>query len=73
MMEDVGVRSCVRMWTDSNATKAIGSRRGLDKTRHVLIEKSMAPRADQMEKSEDTKNTRSTKSGRSLDEREDVV
>ena len=53
MMEDVGVMSCVRMWTDSSATEAIGSRRGLDNTRHVLIEMPMAPRADQMEKSED--------------------
>ena len=35
MMTDLGLSAQVRVWTDSNAAKAIASRRGLGKTRHV--------------------------------------
>ena len=35
MMTDLGLSVQVRVWTDSNATKGIASRRGLGKTRHV--------------------------------------
>ena len=38
MMSDLGLRAQVRVWTDSNAGKAIASRRGLGKTRHVELE-----------------------------------
>ena len=34
MMTDVGLGARDRVWTDSNAAKAIASRRGLGKTRH---------------------------------------
>ena len=37
MMADMGVTTQVRVWTDSNAAKAIASRRGLDETRHVEL------------------------------------
>ena len=37
MMADMGVTTQVRVWTDSNAPKAIASRRGPDKTRHVEL------------------------------------
>ena len=37
MMADLGVTTQVRVWTDSNAAKAIASRRGLGKTRHVEL------------------------------------
>ena len=37
MMADLGVATQVRVWTDSNAAKAIASRRGLGKTRHVEL------------------------------------
>ena len=37
MMADLGVTTNVRVWTDSNAAKAIASRRGLGKTRHVVL------------------------------------
>ena len=37
MMADLGVTAQVRVWTDSNAAKAIASRRGLGKTRHVEL------------------------------------
>ena len=37
MMADLGVTTHVRVWTDSNAVKAIVSRRGLGKTRHVEL------------------------------------
>ena len=37
MMADLGVTTHVRVWTDSNAAKAIASRRGLGKTRHVEL------------------------------------
>ena len=37
MMVDLGVTTQVRVWTDSNAAKAIASRRGLGKTRHVEL------------------------------------
>ena len=37
MMEDLGVTTQVRVWTDSNAAKAIASRRGLGKTWHVEL------------------------------------
>ena len=37
MMSDLGVTTQVRVWTDSNAAKAIASRRGLGKTRHVEL------------------------------------
>ena len=37
MMADLGVTTHVRIWTDSNAAKAIASRRGLGKTRHVEL------------------------------------
>ena len=36
-MADLGVTTHVRVWTDSNAAKAIASRRGLSKTRHVEL------------------------------------
>ena len=35
MMADLGVTTHVRVWTDSNAAKAIASRRGVGKTRHA--------------------------------------
>ena len=37
MMADLGVTTQVRVWPDSNAAKAIASRRGLGKTRHVEL------------------------------------
>ena len=37
MMMDLGVRTHVRVGTDSNAAKTIASRRGLGKTRHVEL------------------------------------
>ena len=37
MMADLGVTTQVRVWTDSNASKAIASQRGLGKTRHVEL------------------------------------
>ena len=37
MMADLGVTTQARVWTDSNAAKAIASRRGLGKTRHVEL------------------------------------
>ena len=37
MMADLGVTTQVRIWTDSNAAKAIASRRGLGKTVHVEL------------------------------------
>ena len=37
MMADLGVTTQVRVWTDSNAAKAIASRRGFGKTRHVEL------------------------------------
>ena len=37
IMADLGVATQVRVWTDSNAAKAIASRRGLGKTRHVEL------------------------------------
>ena len=37
MMMDLGVSAQVRVWTDSNAAKAIASRKGLGKTRHVEL------------------------------------
>ena len=37
MMADLGVTTQVRVWTDSNAAKAIASQRGLGKTRHVEL------------------------------------
>ena len=37
MMADLGVTTHVRIWTDSNAAKAIASRRDLGKTRHVEL------------------------------------
>ena len=37
MMAELGVTTQVRVWTDSNAAKAIASRRGLGKTRHVKL------------------------------------
>ena len=35
MVANLGVTTQVRVWTDSNAAKAIASRRGLGETRHV--------------------------------------
>ena len=37
MITDLGLSAQVRVWTDSNAVKAIASRRGLGKTRHVEL------------------------------------
>ena len=37
MIADLGVTTHVRVWTESNAAKAIASRRGLGKTRHVEL------------------------------------
>ena len=37
LMADLGVTTQVRVWTHSNAVKAIASRRGLGKTRHVEL------------------------------------
>ena len=37
MMADLGVTTQVRVWTDSNAAKALASRRGLGKTPHVEL------------------------------------
>ena len=37
MMADLGLSAQVRVWTDSNAAKAIASRRGLGKTRYVEL------------------------------------
>ena len=35
MMEDLGLRMAVRVWTDSTATMGICGRRGLGKLRHI--------------------------------------
>ena len=37
MTADLGMSAQVRVWTDSNGAKAIASRRGLGKTRHVEL------------------------------------
>ena len=37
MMMDLELRSQVRVWTDSNVAKAIASRKGLGKTRHIEL------------------------------------
>ena len=37
MMADLGMSAQVPVWTNSNAAKAIASRRGLGKTRHVEL------------------------------------
>ena len=37
MKADLGLSAQVRVWTDSNAAKAIASSRGLGKTRHVEL------------------------------------
>ena len=37
MMANLGVTTHERVWTDSNAAKAIASRRGHGKTRHVEL------------------------------------
>ena len=37
MMADFGLTTQVRVWTDSNAAKAMASRRGLGETRHVEL------------------------------------
>ena len=37
IITDLGVATQVRVWTDSNAAKAMASRRGLGKTRHVEL------------------------------------
>ena len=37
IMEDMGWRPRVRVWLDSSAAKAIASRRGLGKVRHVEV------------------------------------
>ena len=37
LAEDLGWKMDVRIWTDSNAAKAVGPRRGLGKLRHVEL------------------------------------
>ena len=53
MMTDLGLSARVRVWTDSNAAKAIASRRGHGNTRPFLIEVLMAAGGDQIRKSKD--------------------
>ena len=62
MMADLGVTTHVRIWTDSDAAKAIASRRGLGMTRR-----------DQVGKSKNEANPRRTESGRPSDEGEGVA
>ena len=37
MMTDLGLRAPVRVWTDCNVAKALASRRGFGKNRHVEL------------------------------------
>ena len=69
MMADLGVTTQVRVWTDSNAAKAIASKRGLGKTRHVELRYLWL----QVRKSKNETNSRRTKSGRLLDEEESTA
>ena len=39
LAEDLGWKVHVRIWTDSNATKAAANRRGLGKLRHVELKR----------------------------------
>ena len=67
MMADLGVTTHVRIWTDSNAAKAIASRRGRkDSTRGVEV--FVAAGCDQVGKSKNEANPRRTESGRPSDE-----
>ena len=58
---NLGVTTQVRVWTDSNAAKAIASRRGPGKTRH------------QVGKSKDEANPRRTEPARPSDEAEGMA
>ena len=37
MLMDLGLSAQIRVWTDSNAATVIASRRGLGRTRHVVL------------------------------------
>ena len=37
VMQDMGVKACVRVWVDSSAAKAIAERSGLGKVRHMDV------------------------------------
>ena len=37
LLEDLGVKSRVKIWTDSDAARGIASRRGLGKLRHIEL------------------------------------
>ena len=72
MMADLGVTTHVRVWADSNAAKAIASRRSRkDSTRGVEV--SVAAGCDQVGKSKNEANPRRTESGRPSDEGEGVA
>ena len=73
MMADLGVTNQVRVWTDSNAVKAIASRSGLGKTRHVELKVFVAAGDDQVRKIKNETNSRRTKFGRPPDEGESMA
>ena len=73
MMADLGVTTQVRVWTDSNAAKAIASRRGLGKTRHVELRYLWLQEMTKSGRSKNETNPGRTKSGRPLDEGESMA
>ena len=56
-----------RIWTDSNAAKAIASRRGLGKTKHIEL-KYLRLQEDQIRKSKDEAGVRRATFGGPPDE-----
>ena len=73
MMADLGVTTHVQIWTDSNAAKAIASRGGLGKTRHVELRYLWLQDDDQVRKSKNEANSRRAESGRPSDKGEGVA
>ena len=69
MLADLGVSTQVRVWTDSNAVKAIASRRGLlGKTRHVELRYLWLQEMNRSRRVKNETNSRRTESGRPLAE-----
>ena len=73
MMADLGVTTHERVWTDSNAAKAIASRRGLGKTRHVELRYLWLQDVTKSGREKIEPNPRRTESGRPLDEGKGMV
>ena len=66
-------RAQVRVWTDCNAAKAIASRRGLGKTRHVELKYLVVAGGNQVRESEDEASRRGAEFVRPSDEGEAVA